>query len=371
MHLHVGTPFDCAAYERRRYSRLMRVSSTIPAAAAACVSLMTLLTEPAFGQSDADRATARSLGVDGQHSLENKDYKAAEDRFRRAESLVHAPTLMLGLARALAGLGRYVEAQETYNRIIREGVTPGAPEPFKRALNDAKREVDGVGAKIGGVTISVHASDGAEVPNPKVLLDGSPVSGASLGVRRSIDPGSHVLQVSSDGFQPAERTFEVTAGGSIDQPITLEADRSAGSPPGAEPTALSATPTAPAPEQTSPASGGARSALPWIAFGVGAVGLGVGGVTGLLAMSQHSHLTSVCNGTTCPATEQNDVDNYHTMALVSTIGFIAGGAAVATGAILLLIRPKAENSSSALPHGAPLRVVPLVGFGTIGAVGEF
>ena len=97
----------------------------------------------------------------------------------------------------------------------------------------------------------------------------------------------------------------------------------------------------------------------------------MGGVTGLLAMSQHSHLTSVCNGTTCPATEQNDVDNYHTMALVSTIGFIAGGAAVATGAILLLIRPKAENSSSALPHGAPLRVVPLVGFGTIGAVGEF
>jgi len=350
----------------------MRFSRTIPLIAGTCVSLISLLVEPAFAQSDADRATARSLGVEGQHALESKDYKSAEDRFRRAETLVNAPTLMLGLARALAGLGRYVESQETYNRILREGVVPGAPEPFKRALNDAKREVDGVGAKVAGVTITVRGSDGADVPNPKVLLDGSPVSVASLGVRRSIDPGSHVLQVSGDGFKPAERHFDVATGGSVEQPITLEGDRSAASPPGAEPTAPGPAPTAAAPEQASTtASGGARGALPWIALGVGALGLGVGGATGLLAMGQHSHLTNVCSGTTCPGSEQSDVDNYHTMALVSTVGFIVGGAAVATGAILLLTRPKTENASLAVPRHAPIRVVPVVGFGSIGAFGEF
>src|SRR5277367_5346205 len=76
----------------------------------------------ALAQSDADRATARSLGQDGQSALENKDYATAEDRFRRADKMVHAPTLMLGLARSLSGEGKYVEAQEAYNRIVREGL---------------------------------------------------------------------------------------------------------------------------------------------------------------------------------------------------------------------------------------------------------
>ncbi len=349
----------------------MRLYRSFPVAAAACISFVGMLTPPAFAQSDADRATARSVGIEGQQALDNKDYKSAEDRFRRAESLVNAPTLLLGLARALAGLGRYVESQETYNRIIREGVSAGAPEAFKRALNDAKREVDGAGAKIGGVTITVRASGGADVPNPKVLLDGSPVSTASLGVRRSIDPGSHVLQVSGDGFKPAEQHFDVAAGGSIDQPITLEVDRSAAPLPGAE-AAAPVPSTTPAPEQASSSGGGAQGALPWVAFGIGAAGLGVGGVAGLLAMGQHSHLSGKCNtATSCPPTEQSDIDSYHTTGAISTIGFVAGGVGVATGAILLLAQPKAESGSLAQPRRPRMHVVPVIGFGSIGAAGEF
>jgi len=350
----------------------MRVSRSIPFAVAASAALVGLAAPAAYAQSDADRATARSLGVEGQQALENKDYKSAEYRFRRAESLVNAPTLMLGLARSLAGLGRFVEAQETYNRIIREGVTPGAPEVFKKALNDAKREVEGVGPKIGGVTITVHGSGGAEVPNAKVVLDGSPVSTASLGVRRSIDPGSHQLQVSGEGFKAAELHFDVTAGGSVDQPVTLEAEAAAVTVPEATPGAAQGGMPPPAAEQPSSSSSGARGILPWVAFGVGAVGLGVGGITGFLAMGQHSDLSAKCPLTTCSyAGAQNDVDNYHTMALVSTIGFIAGGVGVATGAILLLTEPKAETASLALPPRTHLRVVPVVGLGSIGAVGEF
>jgi hypothetical protein len=283
---------------------------------------------------------------------------------------VNAPTLMLGLARALGGLGRYVEAQETYNRIIREGVSPGAPEVFKRALAEAKKEVDGVGLKIGGVTITVHATSGADVPNAKVLLDGTPVSTASLGVRRAIDPGSHVLQVSGDGFKPAELHFDVAAGGSVDQPVTLEAEASATPPAGPETTAPGAQglPTSPAPEAS--VGGGGRRVLPWVAFGVGAVGLGVGGVTGFMAIDQHSNLANRCTPK-CPPSAQSDIDNYDTIALVSTIGFIAGGVGVAAGAILLFTQPKAENSGAAQPPRTALRIVPVVGLGSIGAAGEF
>src|ERR1700727_347223 len=95
-------------------------------------------TPGAFAQSAADRATARELGNDGQAALDKKDYATAEDRFRRADALFHAPTLLLGYARAAAGLGKVVNASEAYNRIIREGVASGAPSAFVAAVDAAK-----------------------------------------------------------------------------------------------------------------------------------------------------------------------------------------------------------------------------------------
>jgi hypothetical protein len=350
----------------------MRFSPS-PALFAACVTAASLLATPCFAQSDADRATARALGTDGQQALEGKDYKTAEDRFRRADSLVHAPTLMLGLARALAGQGKYVEAQETYNRIVREGLPPTASETFKRALADAKKEVDSVSPKIGGATISVHTSGGGDVPNAKVVLDGSPLSTASLGIRRSIDPGPHVLQASAEGFKPAELRFVVAEGGSVDEPVTLEAEPTAPLPPSASTaTQLPATPVG-AEQPVSSGGAGVRGVLPWVAFGVGAAGLGVGAVTGFIAMGKHSDIQTKCGGAVCTPSDNasGDIDSYHTVATISTVGFIVGGVGVAAGVVLLLTRPKTESVAPAAPPQAGLRVTPLIGLGSIGAVGSF
>lgn len=337
--------------------------------AALCASLLTLAAPPLFAQTDGDRATARVLGGDGQQALDSKDYKTAEDRFRRAESLVHAPTLMLGLARALAGQGKYVEAQETYNRIIREGLPPNASDPFKKALADAKKEVDTVSPKVGGATIRVRGPDGAEVPSAKVVLDAAPINTASLGVRRSIDPGSHVLQVSAIGFNPAELHFDVAEGGSVDVPVTLEADVSAVPPPVPQSAAPVGEPMTTA-QATS--RGGARGILPWVAFGVGGAGLAVGAAAGFIAMGKHSDLASLCRGGTCTYPgSQGDLDSYHAVAGISTVGFIVGGVGVAAGVILLLTQPKSDSAALAQPLQTGWRVVPVVGLGSIGAVGQF
>jgi hypothetical protein len=261
-----------------------------------------LITPCALAQSDADRATARALGQDGQQALDNKDYKTAEDRFRRADRLVHAPTLELGLARALAGVGKFVESQETYNRIVREGLPPGAPEVFKNAVDAARKEVDTVAPKVGSVTITVKGTNGVDIPDPVVSLDGKPINSASLGVRRAIDPGNHVLHISADGFKPADLNFPVAAGSNIDQPILLEKDNApaaVAAAPVAAPAAagpvtaapVAATSTPPAADTGTPSTHKAWIA-PWIAFGVGGAGLVLGGVTGLLAASKHTTLAS-------------------------------------------------------------------------------
>ena len=323
--------------------------------ATVCFALATAVAPAALAQADADRATARALGQDGQQALAAKDYAKAEDDFRRADSLVHAPTLMLGLARALAGEGRLVEAQEAYNRIVREGVAPGAPAPFKHALDDAKKEVLEIEPRIGGVTITVKASAGGAVPGVKVLLDDAPVNAASLGVRRATDPGSHVLRATADGYKPAELKLTVPAGSTVDAPLTLDKDETVAiAPLPAAPAALPAIP----PEQPTHAG---RSPLPWVAFGVGAAGLGVGVVTGVLALGKHSDLAKVCGGG-CPPAQQGELDSYHTMGLLSTIGFVVAGVGAAAGVTLLVVQPKGETAPAASL---------VVGPGSIGAVGRF
>src|ERR1041384_5444151 len=66
-----------------------------------------------------DREQARKLASEGFDALERNDYATAEDRFRRADALVHAPTLVVDHARSLAGLGRLVEAHERYELVLR------------------------------------------------------------------------------------------------------------------------------------------------------------------------------------------------------------------------------------------------------------
>jgi hypothetical protein len=322
----------------------------------------------ASAQSDADRATARQLGQDGENALSAKDYKKAEDDFRRADSLIHAPTLLLGLARALAGEGKFVEAQEAYQRIIREGVAPGAPDAFKKALDAAKTEVQDISPKLGAVTVTVKAAGGGDVPNVKVTIDDAPVSAAALGVKRVANPGQHVVSASADGFKPGTLNVTVPAGGAVDAPLTLEKDLSAPAAAQPGPTDANAPALQPAtPEQTSATPSGGHSILPWIAFGVGGVGLGLGAVTGILAMGKHSDLSKACTGGSCGPDQQSNLDSYHTLGTLSTVGFIVAGVGAAAGVTLLIVQPKA--SADAAPATASASLV--VGPGSVAAVGRF
>src|SRR5579859_2791773 len=91
-----------------------------------------LLPMTALGQSEGDKQQARQYYQQGQDALTAKDYKRAEDLFRRGDALYHAPTLSLGLARAQAAEGKFVESWENYHRIVLENVTN--PPAFAKAL---------------------------------------------------------------------------------------------------------------------------------------------------------------------------------------------------------------------------------------------
>ncbi len=336
------------------------------------VLLTGLLASNAAAQSDSDRATARQLAQQGQTALDAKDYKRAEDSFRRADALFHAPTLTLGLARAQAAEGKFVESWESYQRIILDGVrtTP----VFAKALDDATREIATVDGRRARVTVNVTGAD-----RPVVTIDDLPIKSEALGVERFVDPGTHAVKASADGYKSATQSFAVAEGKAQTVSLTLQpAAASAVVPaPSTSPAApLAASLVAPSnvatPTQASADSGtthegskSSRKTVAFVAFGLGAAGLVVGGVAGALALGKHSDLATACPGGNCTSDHQSDVDSYHSLGMISTIGFIVGGVGVAAGAILYFTAPKAASQATTA------WISPYVGPGTVGAAGRF
>lgn len=291
-------------------------------------------TGDAFAQSEADKATARALAVEAQQALDAKRYAEAADKFGRAEKLFHAPTLVVGLARAYVGMGKYVEAMEAYNEVIREPISADAPEPFVNAQADAKKEIQGLDEKIGWVTLRVEGPS-----EPTVDLDGQSVSAASLGVRRAVNPGDHVVRVSADGWNTAEQSFSIGAGGTEEVVVTLEAQEGA---PSVVPAEGGGTPSDERGGDPGGEGGGASTLtiLGWTGIGVGGAGILVGAITGGLAMGKRGELVDNCSEAgECGPDQQSTLDSYRTMGTVSTIGFIAGGVLAAAGTVLLIVAP--------------------------------
>jgi hypothetical protein len=281
--------------------------------------------------SAAARATARSLAREGFEAQKRGQYALAADRFERAETLVDAPTLLLGLARAQVGLGKLVEADETYRRILRDPVPPGAPAPFAKAVEDATRESPAVAARRAWVTVTVQGP-----PAPQVLIDDVAVPGAAIGIRLACNPGSHVIKASATGFAPVERAFAIAEGGQQTVTIPMQQDVPASAPPPAPQRAEEPLPP-PAPLEE-PSS--LRPTLGFATLGVGITGLVVGGVTGAIVLAKRASLSDSCPDGRCAPDQTGAVSTYRTFANVSTVATVVGVVGTAAGLTILLTSPK-------------------------------
>lgn len=307
-------------------------------ASAAIAAALLLGSASAFADpTPQDISQARDLGQQAQAAHEAGNFAESERLWTAASNLYPAaPTLTLGLARAQVKQGKYVLARETYNKIIREqSNNPNASAAFKDALAAAQSEMEAASAKIARVTVSIEGG----APNAQVTIDNEAINAAGIGVPRPIDPGQHTVKASAEGYVPAETTFQVAEAGSAEAKLTLAKD------PNAKPATVAGPGPTTAPGTTVTTTKRDHT-MAIIALGVGGAGLVFGGVTGILAMGKHSDLDKACPDGKCTPTLQSDVDSYHTMATLSTIGFIVGGVGVAAGAVLWFVGPKKEVQAS-------------------------
>jgi hypothetical protein len=320
---------------------------------------------PGFAQTPEERAGARAAADQGFDAFERGDWAGALDLFGRAESLVHSPVHQLFLARSQAKLGRLIEAQEAYLRVLRDTLPANAGAAARQAQQEAERELAALEPRIPFVTVEVEGASSAE--KLEVLQDGRLLPPALVGVARPLNPGEHTWQARSGSRHSESEKRTVQAGSKLKLKLRLpEAEielvpqqgTSAASPAlaGQPPAALA--PGAPAAELERPSSG--VSAWVYVGFGVAAAGAGLG--TGYLLHQGNieDRITRGCPPEGCYATPRNlrlksDADAAGQLA---ALGFTIGGVGLASAVAFWLLSPggSSEEAGSVASGGAAPRV---------------
>jgi tetratricopeptide (TPR) repeat protein len=340
-----------------RESRSFAVSSGVrarrfaKAPALPLFALCSALAGNAAAQTDNDRAAARAAAQAGDTAYRAGRYQEAADYFERAEHIVHAPTLLLFLARSQARLGHYVRAREAYIRVTREVIDTNSPAVFRDAVEAARRELPDVDGRIPTITITV---DGAQQNELHVTIDGNAVPSAAVGLPYPLDPGPHQVQVAAEGREPAARDFALREAEHGQVRLALGAARIL--PTGPAPAPVTAPPNAPgAPPPSQAVDSGsqrehsnAKRIGAYVGFGVGAVGVALGTVflvqhVGKGSDADKAFANCAKRGPSCndPAQQHNitSLDKDAASAgTLSVVMYAVGGVGIATGVTLLVLQ---------------------------------
>jgi hypothetical protein len=341
-------PIDC---------RLSLKRSRFVAAALALALL--LPAGRAAAQSDEDKAAARVLATQGADALGAGKFAEALDLVSRAEQMFHAPTHLLLIARAQAGVGRLVAAKETYLKLTREELAATAPAAFKRAQQDGKDEMAALEGNIASLRIAV---EGGGQQKFTVKMDDQPVSPALLGVFRPVDPGKHDVVVFPVGQGPVKSSLVLKNGEKKDLKLTIPDVVPGGVPVSAIDNPDAAAKAPPVADKVEPRSPGFFTPMRGAGIGAGVVGLG-GVVVGAVFLAKSSstqadadakQATCVSAGKLCPPAAHAQIHALDVDAAsagnIALIGFVAGGVLVGTGITLIVLgKPKPQAAATVTP----------------------
>src|SRR5688572_19691729 len=124
---------------------------------------------PAQAVDDATRGAARKIGYSGVEAYQAGNYPTASEKLEKAYRVLRVPSLGLWSARALAKVGKLVEASERYLEVTRLPVSGGDEAVQKQAQGEAQTELDALSPKIPNVIVQLEGATPAEV---KVTVDG-------------------------------------------------------------------------------------------------------------------------------------------------------------------------------------------------------
>lgn len=295
--------------------------------------LLSLWVVPAWAQTGGgNRAAAEALFNEGRALMAKNAFSQACPKFEASEQLDPGLGTLLNLAECYEKLGKTASAWAEYREAI----------PLARASGSKIREdlaterAQALEARLS--TLTIRAMGNKDSAALEIRRDGVPVQAAELGSAIPVDPGPHTVEASAPGKKKWTSTLQVVADATklaVEVPA-LAPDAAASSSPGAAPGG------SPVPEPT-PSDTGSATAHPGsgqrtvalVLGAAGVVGVGLGTVFGLQARSDWSEAKSHCPS--YPYCDDRGVELHSSAAskaTLSTVAFIAGGAALAVGTVL-------------------------------------
>jgi hypothetical protein len=298
---------------------------------------------PAYAQegSTDNSATVETLFGAGKALVAQGKFSEACPKFLASYNLEHRIGTVLNLAdcyeknqQLASAWARYIEAATLAQRA-------GQSERAAFATTHAKA----LEPTLSKLTVAVPGA--TAVAGLVLRRDGITVDPAVYGVAVAVDGGTHTIEASAPGKKPWSSQV-VVASSSEAKTVTVPALEDGPQPlETAQPSAPAASPAAPDVHT----NGGNVRVAGFVVGGAGALGLVAGSIFGAMAGSKASAAkrecvpVSNCQANTNPAAS-SDMNTAGTLADVSTVAFVAGGALVATGVVLYLVgRPKASAAA--------------------------
>jgi hypothetical protein len=282
---------------------------------------------------------ARSQADDGTESLlrqglelrrEHRDVEAL-DVFQRAYAASPTPRARAQIAFAKQSLGQWIEAESDLRASLQEAADPWIVrnrEPLEQALGF-------VTTHLGWLTVSTN------VIGARISVNGAVVGTAPMEAPARVVIGTALILVEAKGYVAVERVAHIDANDHAHENVELIVARS--DPTGAicEAPPLEAQPARlplrPIPSRT-----------PWGAIGVasvGVVGLAVGTIAGVDALTAKAARDQHCTSVRCDGAGLILDAHARRDALVSTVGFGLGAAALGAAAWLFL-RERSDHAGS-------------------------
>jgi hypothetical protein len=217
------------------------------------------------------------------------------------------------------------------------GVASKASEPARVA--DASGRARALEPKLMRLTIVVQAKDSAL----SVRRDGTAIEPAAFGAAMPVDPGEHTIEASAPGKKPFTTTVQARGEG---QTVTAYVPPLASAP--AVPSA-GASVAPPAASERPPAGLGTQRGLAIAAAALGLAGAGVGAALGVAAKSKWDSVSAGCDaaGICANSTAVMTGNEARSLAQGATVGFAAGGVALAGAVLLWLTAPRAAPATAA------------------------
>ncbi len=286
-----------------------------------------------------ERAMADALFREAKSLMRKDQHEAACRKLEESQRLDPRDGTLLNLAVCHEKEGKIATAWVEFQESL------AAARRAKRwdRIQLAKRRLRALEDKIPNLTIEV--APGASVERFELIRNGVSIAEPVWGTAVPVDPGDHTIEATAPGMLPWETTVAVDVGENRTVVVPMLEEK----PP---PPSPSPPPPELKPEiEAEPEGTLSRRTTAHVVGGAGLAAVGVGAFFGLRAMGKSSESDDHCRDTLCDQRGLDLNDEANSAARVSNIAFGLGLVGVGVGGYLLWTGERDDDEGSPEQNG--------------------